>query len=85
MRCSVCSTWSGFLSTGSNPANGFAHELAAAVPNTGSAEVTVPAVATGITRVRVACVDNIFFSLSPVDFVIGLPPDPDIFRDGFEG
>jgi len=55
------------------------------VPNTGSAEVTVPAVATGITRVRVACVDNIFFSLSPVDFVIGLPPDPDIFRDGFEG
>ncbi|UAK73479.1 reprolysin-like metallopeptidase [Aeromonas enteropelogenes] len=39
--------------------------LASAQPNTGSANVTLPAGASGTARLKVACSDNIFFAISP--------------------
>lgn len=44
--------------------------LAASVPNTGSASITVPTLVTTTARVRVAAVGNIFFDISNVNFSI---------------
>ena len=45
--------------------------LAASAPNTGSAVVTLPFVATSQARIKVEAVDNVFFDLNDVDFAIG--------------
>jgi hypothetical protein len=49
--------------------------LAAATPNDGSENITVPGV-TGTTqaRVRVECAGNVFFDVSNVNFTIGAVP-----------
>ncbi len=44
--------------------------LAAAVPNDGSQDITVPAGVTNTARVMVFCSDNIFYDISNNDFVI---------------
>jgi hypothetical protein len=49
-----------------------AQPLAASTPNTGNAQVFVPAVAqdTSEARIRVSCNSNVFFALSPGNFTI---------------
>lgn len=59
----------------------FPTTLAAAVPNSGTAGLTVPDAPTLAARVEVQCHDNIFFDISPADFVIS---SGIIFRDGFD-
>jgi hypothetical protein len=59
----------------------FPTTLAAAVPNSGTAGLTVPDASTPAARVEVQCHDNIFFDISPADFAI---LGDDIFQDGFE-
>lgn len=54
--------------------------LASAVPNNGAATVTAPATTTSHARIQVRCSNNIFFDISPGDFVIG---GDIIFKDGF--
>ncbi len=54
--------------------------LASAVPNNGAAIVTAPAATTSHARIQVRCSNNIFFDISPGDFVIG---GDIIFKDGF--
>lgn len=49
--------------------------LAASTPNTGSAVVTLPAVATTKARVKIEAVDNIFFDVSNADFSIKVAGD----------
>jgi hypothetical protein len=49
--------------------------LAASMPNTGSAVVTLPAVATTKARVKIEAVDNIFFDVSNADFSIKVAGD----------
>lgn len=49
--------------------------LAASTPNTGSAVVTLPAVATTKARIKVEAVDNIFFDVSNADFTIKVAGD----------
>lgn len=49
--------------------------LAASTPNTGSAVVTLPAVATTKARIKVEAVDNIFFDVSNADFSIKVAGD----------
>jgi len=44
--------------------------LAASVPNTGSASVTLPNISTTTARIKVEAVDNIFFDLSNQNFTI---------------
>ncbi len=51
-------------------------ELAASVPNNGSATVTVPNNVSSTCRVRVESVGNIFFDISNVNFRIQLPLAP---------
>ncbi len=46
--------------------------LATAVPNNGSASVTVPNLNTNMARVMVKCATNIFFDISNADFTIEL-------------
>jgi hypothetical protein len=48
----------------------FPHSLASGVANSGSASVTVPAVATTQARVSVTCASNIFFDISNANFTI---------------
>lgn len=48
----------------------FPYTLASGVANSGSASVTVPAIATTRARVSVACASNIFFDISDADFTI---------------
>ncbi|MEP6482938.1 MAG: reprolysin-like metallopeptidase [Rudaea sp.] len=59
----------------------FAATLASAVPNSGTATVLSPNIATSSARIEVACHDNIFFDISPGNFAIIVD---DIFFDGFE-
>ena len=49
-----------------------AKPLAESVPNTGSASVMLPRMskATSQARVRISCIDNVFFAVSPTNFVI---------------
>lgn len=49
--------------------------LAASVPNTGSALVTLPAVATSKARVKVEALDNVFFDVSNADFTVKVAGD----------
>lgn len=49
--------------------------LAASTPNTGSALVTLPAVATTKARIKIEAVDNIFFDVSNADFTIKVAGD----------
>lgn len=53
----------------------FPTTLASGVPNTGSAAVTIPAVASTVTtaRIRVEAANNIFFDLSNTNFTIPSP------------
>jgi len=44
--------------------------LAASVPNTGSASVTLPNISTTTARIKVEAIDNIFFDLSNQNFTI---------------
>jgi hypothetical protein len=47
--------------------------LAASVPNTGSASVVLPPVATTAARIKVEAVGNVFFDVSNADFTISVP------------
>ena len=56
----------------------FAFPLTASAPNSGTTVVVVPNVSdTAQARVRIACVENIFFDVSDVDFNIAAVGDPD--------
>jgi len=48
----------------------FPYSLASGVANSGSSNVTVPAIATTQGRVSVTCADNLFFDISNVNFTI---------------
>ena len=61
----------------------FPHVLAASAPNTGSASIMPPGLSTSSARVRVACVGNVFFALSPANFTVVANPSY-IFSNGFE-
>ncbi len=52
----------------------FPYMLAASVPNTGSATVTLPNIDASSARVRVSANGNIFFDISNVDFPIAIDP-----------
>ena len=54
----------------SNGGDSFDYAVASAVPNSGSALVTVPPVTTTAARVYVGCSDNLFFNVSPANFTI---------------
>ena len=56
--------------------------LASDVPNSGTAALISPAIATAHARVEVLCHGNIFFDISPGDFVV---LSDEIFADGFDG
>jgi hypothetical protein len=59
------------------------YELAASTPNTGSASVVLPRVATTSARIKVEAVGNVFFDVSNANFSISLPPVPgDVDGDG---
>ena len=56
--------------------------LASAIPNSGSAALTVPNLLPSTTaRVEVRCSNNIFFNVSPGNFTLA---NDHIFGDGFE-
>jgi hypothetical protein len=65
--------------------------LAESVPNTGSAAVTIPAVASTTARIKVEAVGNVFFDVSNANFTLQVPvvtPDPvlgDVDGDGVVG
>lgn len=54
----------------------YPHLLSGPVPNTGEAQVEVPALVSDSCRVRVQAVGNLFFDVSDQDFRIALPPTP---------
>jgi hypothetical protein len=57
--------------------------LAASVPNTGSANVTFPAVATTQGRIRIEAVGNVFFDVSDANFTLAnAPVAGDLTGDG---
>lgn len=56
--------------------------LAQGVPNNGSAMVSVPNMQSSTARVRVRCSNNIFFAISPGNFMINGPNL--IFANGFD-
>jgi len=57
--------------------------LAASVPNTGSANVTFPAVATTQGRIRIEAVGNVFFDVSDANFTLAnAPVVGDVTGDG---
>jgi len=49
--------------------------LAASVPNSGSASVTMPALSTTAARVKIEAIGNVFFDVSNADFTIKLAGD----------
>ncbi|HEX8476766.1 MAG TPA: M12 family metallo-peptidase [Telluria sp.] len=64
--------------------------LAESVPNTGSAAVTIPAVASTTARIKVEAVGNVFFDVSNANFTLVVPaaPEPvlgDVNGDGVVG
>jgi len=64
--------------------------LAESVPNTGSAAVTIPAVASTTARIKVEAVGNVFFDVSNANFALVVPaaPEPvvgDVDGDGVVG
>ena len=56
----------------------FPHLLAASVPNSGSASVRLPNVATNQARVKVEAVGNVFFDVSDANFTIRLYADVNV-------
>ncbi len=63
--------------------------LAESVPNTGTASVTIPAVASTTARIKIEAVGNVFFDVSNADFTlvvpVVVPPEPvagDVDGDG---
>ena len=50
--------------------------LAASVPNTGTADITVPNYTSSLCRMKVEAIGNIFYDISNVNFKIQLPPTP---------
>ena len=49
--------------------------LAASVPNSGSASVSLPAAGTSAARIKIEAIDNVFFDVSNADFTIKLAGD----------
>ncbi|MDT8999726.1 M12 family metallo-peptidase [Paucibacter sp. APW11] len=60
--------------------NTWPYTLAASTPNTGTASVTLPLLATSKARVKVEAIGNIFFDVSNADFTIRLLGD--LNKDG---
>lgn len=59
------------------------HLLAASVPNTGSANVTFPALATTQGRIKIEAVGNVFFDVSDANFTLAnAPVVGDVTGDG---
>lgn len=58
------------ISLSTDGGNTFPNVLAASVPNNGSANVTVPNIATTTARIKVEAVGNIFFDISDTNFTI---------------
>lgn len=58
------------ISLSTDGGNTFPNVLAATVPNNGSANVTVPNIATTTARIKVEAVGNIFFDISDANFTI---------------
>ncbi|PZR75547.1 MAG: propanediol utilization protein, partial [Chthoniobacterales bacterium] len=58
------------ISLSTDGGNTFPNVLAASVPNNGSANVTVPNIATTTARIKVEAVGNIFFDISDANFTI---------------
>jgi len=50
--------------------NTYPYTLAASTPNTGSASVTLPALASATARVKIEAIGNVFFDVSNADFTI---------------
>lgn len=72
-----CSTVDIYLST--NGGSTFPTLVASGVPNTGSASIVVPSIASTTARIKVQAVGNIFFDISNVNFTITAavaPSDP---------
>jgi len=69
-----CANVSILLST--DGGNTFPTILAGSVPNTGSAQVTMPNLSTTQARIKVAAVGNIFFDISNVNFTITAAAGP---------
>jgi hypothetical protein len=61
----------------------FATVLKASTANNGSASVAVPNVASTQARVKVSCVGNVFFNVSPGNFSM-VPVSDRIFANGYE-
>ena len=59
--------------------------LAESVPNSGSASVVMPSVATTTARIKVEAVGNIFFDVSNTNFTLALPVAGDVDGDGVVG
>jgi hypothetical protein len=55
--------------------------LLESTPNTGSAQVTLPSLATTQARIKVAAVGNIFFDISNTNFTITIPPPPTCYAN----
>ena len=59
--------------------------LADSVPNTGSASVVMPSVATTTARIKIEAVGNIFFDVSNANFTLATPVAGDVDGDGVVG
>lgn len=62
----------------------FGLQLATGVPNTGSAQILVPALESTTARLRARCSDNIFFAISPADFTVTVPAAPEAHDDALD-
>ncbi len=71
---SICTSVDILLST--DGGRTFPTVLLAGEENFFAASVTLPNVNTAQARIKVACTDNVFFAISPVDFTIGVNPGP---------
>jgi len=59
--------------------------LAESVPNTGSAAVTIPAVASTTARIKVEAVGNVFFDVSNANFTLVVPTTPEPVAGDVDG
>ncbi|MFM2328426.1 MAG: hypothetical protein RLZZ494_529 [Pseudomonadota bacterium] len=58
------------ISLSTNGGQNFSQTLAKAVPNTGSATVTLPTTPTTLGRIKIKCSNNVFFDVSDKNFTI---------------